>query len=64
MTPSFWRELQALLDQGFTGQLILHCNAGSVVKYEKRETLRPQTDKEVTDDHRGEQAVRDLRGLR
>jgi hypothetical protein len=41
VTPVFWRELQAILDQGFTGQIILHCNAGTVVKYEKRETLRP-----------------------
>lgn len=41
MTPAFWRELQAILDRGFTGQLVLHCSQGTVVKYEKHETLRP-----------------------
>ena len=42
MTPAFWRELQEVLDHGFTGQLVLHCDNGEVKKYERRETLRPR----------------------
>lgn len=42
MTPTFWRELQDVLDEGFTGQLVLHCSEGQVVKYERNETLRPR----------------------
>lgn len=37
-----WLELEAILDESFNGQLILHCEDGSVVKYERRSVHRPR----------------------
>ncbi len=36
-----FREVEQLLAHGFTGQIILHCAQGSIVRYEKRETVIP-----------------------
>lgn len=34
-------EIDEILSRDFTGQIVLHVNEGSVVKYEVRETRRP-----------------------
>jgi hypothetical protein len=38
---ALFRELEEILEPGFTGQLTLHCNEGQVLKYEVNETRRP-----------------------
>jgi len=40
---SFWRELEEILADDFHGQIILHCNAGQVRRYEVRQTKLPRT---------------------
>jgi len=39
----FWFELEEILGDGFTGQIVLHCNNGEVTKYELREIRHPVT---------------------
>ena len=36
-----FRELEQLLDAGFSGQIILHCGVGEVFKYEVSEMRKP-----------------------
>ena len=37
---ALWSELLGTVRAGYTGQLVLHCNDGLVMKVEKREFLR------------------------
>lgn len=34
-------EIEALLQEGFSGRLVLHCNDGSVVRYVRHRTVLP-----------------------
>lgn len=43
----FFFDLKEILDQKFTGQIILNVSQGTVANYEKRERLRPNTGKSV-----------------
>jgi hypothetical protein len=41
MNDHLFTDLSHILEDGFTGQIILHCNEGQVGKYEIREVRRP-----------------------
>lgn len=42
MNADLFRELAELLQgDGFTGQVVLHCNQGQVLKYEVSQVRRP-----------------------
>jgi hypothetical protein len=45
---ALFRELEEILEPGFTGQLTLHCNGGRVLKYDVNETRRPGHREQVT----------------
>lgn len=34
-------EVRLLMGDAYTGQIILHCNGGAILKIEKREHVRP-----------------------
>jgi len=36
----FWRNLIAMIRDGYNGQVILHCKDGHVIKIEKREVSK------------------------
>jgi len=38
----FYLELDELLDDGFSGQVVLHCSEGQIVKYDIKQTKRPK----------------------
>lgn len=41
--PGWFQEVQALLDDGYAGQIVLHCDGrGNVVKYETNQTHTPR----------------------
>lgn len=42
-----FREIEALLAHGFTGQITLNCAEGKIVRYEKREIFIPGQPKGV-----------------
>ncbi len=44
MNEALFKELRQLMVGGFTGQLILHCDQGSIKKYELHEWRRPKAE--------------------
>ena len=44
MNQGFYVELDGILEDGFTGDIVLHCDRGRVAKYELREVRRPKTE--------------------
>lgn len=47
---TFWTELCDLIDGGFTGNVVLHLNGGTVMKYEKHEHITVRHSSKPTDD--------------
>jgi hypothetical protein len=39
---TFWTELAALVGSDFSGNVVLHCAKGMIVKYEVHEVRRPR----------------------
>ena len=55
MNDAFLEELRTLLGTGFTGQVVLHVDQGSIKKYELHEWRRPKADRvELTEAGKGE----------
>jgi len=43
-----FREIEQLLDGGFTGQITLHCNQGQIPRYTIEETRKPGAERVVS----------------
>ena len=44
MNEALYKELKQIMSSGFTGQVILHVDQGSIKKYELHEWRRPKAD--------------------
>lgn len=44
MNHGFFIELEEILADGYTGDLLLHCDNGRVAKYEIRQVKRPRAE--------------------